>query len=88
MAGIFQRELSSLFSTTARDVDFRFEAGPAVDGLEVYGLIPVSVRKELDCEESVVILYRPSVGKDGGGRCGRMRTGVFTSAEGLGIRAI
>ena len=39
MAGIFQRELTSLFSTTARDVDFRFEAGPAVDRLEVYGFV-------------------------------------------------
>ncbi len=42
MAGIFQRELASLFSTIARDVDFRFDAGPAVDGLEVYGFISES----------------------------------------------
>ena len=39
MAGIFQRELTSLFSTIARDVDFRFEADSAVDGLEVYGFV-------------------------------------------------
>lgn len=37
MAGIFQRELSSLFRTVARDAELRFESGPAVREVQVYG---------------------------------------------------
>ncbi len=38
MAGIFRRELQTLFGTVARDVRLSFQAGPAVRGIEVYGV--------------------------------------------------
>ena len=37
MAGIFQRELSTLFQTAARGVDLRFEVDAAVSGVRVFG---------------------------------------------------
>ena len=46
----------------------------------------VSVQKEVDSKESVVILYGPPIRFSGGGRCGRMRTEVSTSARERAIR--
>ena len=37
MAGIFQRELSTLFQMAARGVDLRFEVDAAVSGIRVFG---------------------------------------------------
>ena len=37
MASIFRRELLTLFRTVARKADFRFEAAPAVQGVQVFG---------------------------------------------------
>ena len=37
MAGIFERELQTLFKTTARDIGLTFEAGAGVRGIEVFG---------------------------------------------------
>ena len=37
MAGIFRREIRTLFRTAARDVELHFEPGKAVRGVEVFG---------------------------------------------------
>lgn len=81
MAGIFERELQTLFKTTARDIGFTFEAGAGVRGVEVYGYAAETQKGQTEVEladffagENRSLLLRLDVDAD---RVGPLKLGTL-----------